>query len=108
MNRRSRYGVPAFDRPHRMISGVCAAAAALADVPVWMVRVAAVSLLVLHGGLALFAYFAAALIWRQNIRAVLAGTSGSNDYCRPQTWQSNMRPTSMAQSGTWNQGRRMP
>jgi phage shock protein PspC (stress-responsive transcriptional regulator) len=103
MNGSSRYGVPAFDRPHRMISGVCAAAAALADVPVWMVRVAAVALLFLHGCLALLGYFAAALIWRQNIRAVLAGTSGSSDYCRPQTWQ-----TGMGRSSSWTQGRRMP
>jgi phage shock protein PspC (stress-responsive transcriptional regulator) len=81
-----------------MICGVCAAAAALADVPVWMVRVAAVAFLVLHGCLALLGYFAAALIWRQNIRAVLAGTSGRRDYCRPQSWQSS----------SWNQDRRMP
>jgi phage shock protein PspC (stress-responsive transcriptional regulator) len=98
MNGSSRYGVPAFDRPHRMICGVCAAAAALADVPVWMVRVAAVAFLVLHFCLALLGYFAAALIWRQNIRAVLAGTSGRRDYCRPQSWQSS----------SWNQDRRMP
>ncbi len=86
----SRYGVPAFDRPHRRISGVCAAAATLADVPVWMVRVAAVALLLLHACLALAGYFLAAFIWRQHIRAALAGTNWSTGPLPRSSWERRM------------------
>ncbi len=93
MYEHSRYGVSAFDRPHRMISGVCAAAATLADVPVWMVRVAAVALMVFHCCLAIIGYFLVAWIFRQNIRAALAGTNWS---------------TGPYRRTPWNNGRRMP
>jgi phage shock protein PspC (stress-responsive transcriptional regulator) len=86
----SRYGVPAFDRPHRMISGVCAAAATLAEVPVWMVRVAAVVLLVFHACLTLPLYFIAAFIWRRNIRTILAGTNWSTGPLPRSSWTRRM------------------
>ncbi len=93
MSGSSRYGVPAFDRPHRMIAGVCAAGAQLAGVPVWIVRVVAVIALILHFALAMIIYFAAAYIWRNNIRAALS-MPRYDDYQpgRPGAWTP----------GTWN------
>ena len=88
-----RYGVPAFDRPHRMIAGLCAAGAAMAGVPVWIVRTVAVIALILHFALAMIIYFAAAYIFRHAIRAALA-TPRYDNYTpgRPGAWSP----------GTWN------
>ena len=93
MSGSSRYGVPAFDRPHRMIAGVCAAGAAMAGVPVWLVRVVAVVALIVHFVLAIIIYFAAADVFRHNIRAALSMPRYDRyEPGRPGAWSP----------GTWN------
>ncbi len=78
-----------FQRPRRVICGVCAALSANSGVPAWIIRVVAVCLLIAHTALATVAYLIAAAFMRRpatgtwrDLRADTRGCAG----VPPRTW----------------------
>ncbi len=54
-----------FQRPRRVICGVCAALSANSGVPAWIIRVVAVCMLATHAALTTLAYLIAAALMRR-------------------------------------------
>jgi phage shock protein PspC (stress-responsive transcriptional regulator) len=75
-----------FQRPRRVICGVCARLSENSGVPAWIIRVVAVCLLLAHAGITFVLYFGAA-IWMRSHRS--ASYVGPIRNAPPPSWDRN-------------------
>ncbi len=78
MNAHAETVINTFQRPRRVICGVCATLSERSGLPAWIIRVAAVVLLLAHGLITLIVYFGTAVWLRQPARA--GGFGSPRDY----------------------------
>ena len=78
MNAQAQTVFNTFQRPRRVICGVCATLSERSGLPAWIIRVAAVVLLMAHGLVTLIVYFGTAVWLRQPARA--NGFGSPRDY----------------------------
>ncbi len=82
-----------FQRPRRVICGVCAALSAQSGVPAWIIRVVAVCVLIAHTALAVLIYLCAAAFMRRpaagSWRDFRADTRGGGPSSPPPSWDRN-------------------
>jgi phage shock protein PspC (stress-responsive transcriptional regulator) len=79
-----------FQRPRRVICGVCAALAEQSAVPAWIIRIVAVCMLIAHTALAVIVYLCAAAFMRRPAagtwRDLRADPCGAGPLSPPPSW----------------------